>query len=115
MSTPVPPDDPTPGEAVPDEAWLAAHAEPATLRRAPKLAAFVVAGALLGLVLGVAATFVAQPGSGLSPDGDGGVLPMLGGYSGVRLVTGLVGAFVVGLAGAAVALVADRRSTRRPR
>ncbi len=110
------PDEPGPagaGAEVPDEAWLAAHAEPASVRRAPKLAAFVVAGALVGLVVGVVLALLADPSSGIGEDSGGGVLPMLGGRNGVRVVVGLAGAFVGGMLGAAAALAADRRSTPR--
>lgn len=98
--------------AAPTEAELERLATPATVRRAPRYRAFMTAGALVGVVAGVVLAFATASGSGVVGD-DGGVLPFLGGQNGVRwilaLALGVVGAF----GGAVVALVADRRSTRR--
>jgi hypothetical protein len=112
-------DDPAPADpapaadgALPTEEWLLAHAVEGRVRRAPRLGSFIVAGVLAGLILGTVLTLLAVRGSGLSPEGSGGVLPMLGGYNGVVLVTSLALGLVGGLAGAALAVRADRRSRR---
>jgi len=114
---PRPADDARPDEtaaATPDEAELARVAVPATVRRAPRYGAFMVAGALLGMVVGLVVALLSG-GDGRVTSGDGGVLPFLGGQNGVRWVLavaiGVVGAFV----GGALAVLADRRSTRRRR
>lgn len=108
------PADPAPPQdgALPTEEWLLAHAVEGRVRRAPRLGSFVVAGVLAGLILGTVLTLFAVRGSGLSPEGSGGVLPMLGGYNGVLLVTSLALGLVGGLAGAALAVRAERRSRR---
>ena len=114
---PRPADDARPDEtaaATPDEAELARVAVPATVRRAPRYGAFMVAGALVGMVVGLVVALLSG-GDGRVTSGDGGVLPFLGGQNGVRWVLavaiGVVGAFV----GGALAVLADRRSTRRRR
>lgn len=66
-------------------------------RRAPRYIPFVASGALAGLVVAAALTAVLPPAEG---HGTGAVL----GY--LALVLGLVG----GLAGAAIAVVLDRRA-----
>lgn len=104
-------DSEAPG-TVPSEEWLAAHAVPGRVRRAPRLGSFVVAGVLVGMVVGTLLTLLAVPRSGLSADGSGGVLPILGGYNGVLLETSLALGLVGGLVGAVLALRADRRSRR---
>ncbi|MCC2316175.1 histidine kinase [Cellulomonas xiejunii] len=117
------PDDPRPADdarpddataATPDEAELARVAVPATVRRAPRYGAFIVAGALVGVVVGLVVAVVSG-GDGRVTSGDGGVLPFLAGQNGVRwvlaLAAGVVGAFV----GGGLAVLADRRSTRRRR
>lgn len=96
--------------AAPDEATLARIATPATVRRAPRFGAFITAGALAGLVIGVVLATVFDTGA---LAGDGGVLPFLGGANGARAVTGLALAVVGALVGALLALWADRRSLRR--
>jgi len=114
---PRPADDARPDEtaaATPDEAELARVAVPATVRRAPRYGAFMVAGALVGMVVGLVVALLSGD-DGRVTSGDGGVLPFLGGQNGVRWVLavaiGVVGAFV----GGALAVLADRRSTRRRR
>jgi len=114
---PRPADDARPdgtAAATPDEAELARVAVPATVRRAPRYGAFMVAGALVGMVVGLVVALLSGD-DGRVTSGDGGVLPFLGGQNGVRWVLavaiGVVGAFV----GGALAVLADRRSTRRRR
>ena len=117
---PVTPDEPRPATPevpaadVPSEAELARIATPATVRRAPRYRAFLVTGALVGMVVGLVVAFATAAGSGVG-ESDGGVLPFLGGQNGVRWILavsfGVVGTFV----GGAIAVLADRRSTRRRR
>jgi hypothetical protein len=99
-------------DGVPAEAWLVEHAVPGRVRRAPRLGAFVTAGVLGGLVLGTVLSLLAIPHSGLSPEQGGGVLPALGGYNGVTLLTAVALAGVGALVGAGLGLRADRRSRR---
>ncbi|UZN02587.1 histidine kinase [Cellulomonas sp. S1-8] len=110
---PRPDDVPVPGD-VPSEAELARVAIPATVRRAPRYGAFIVAGALVGVLAGLVLALLTADGSGVGDSG-GGVLPFLDGQAGVRwilaLTLGVVGAFV----GGGLAVLADRRSTRRRR
>lgn len=102
-------DEPTP---VPTEAELAEVAEPARVRRAPKIGAFIVAGALLGALLGLVAALVVGPDSGLVADGTA-FIGLLDGQGSARFFSALIGAVVGGFAGAGLALLADRRSLRR--
>ena len=99
---------------VPDEEELRRVATPATVRRAPRYRAFVVAGALLGMVVAVTAALVTSAGSGVG-EGSVGVLPFLDGQNGVRVVMAVTGILLGGLVGAGAAVVADRRSVRRRR
>ncbi|GAA4623847.1 histidine kinase [Cellulomonas oligotrophica] len=96
---------------VPTEEELLRTATPARVRRAPRYRAFVVTGALLGLV--VAVVLVAVLGDDRALEGaGGGLLPVLDGVGGVRAVVGTGGAILGALAGGVVALLADRRSRR---
>lgn len=100
----------TAAHAVPTEVELLRTAVPATVRRAPRYGAFMTAGALVGVVVGLLLAVLADTGSVTDA---GGVLPFLGGSNGPRLLSVLAGA-VVGIgAGAGLALWADRRSLRR--
>lgn len=112
--TPADTSDDTPADpaadALPTEAELLRTAVPATVRRAPRYGAFMTAGALAGVVVGLLLAVLADTGSVTDA---GGVLPFLGGSNGPRLLSALTGA-VVGLGvGAGLALWADRRSLRR--
>ena len=85
-------------------------AVPATVRRAPRYGAFMTAGALVGLIVGLVLAVVVDTGAVTD---SGGVLPFLGGSNGPRLLSALAGA-VLGIGvGAGLALWADRRSLRR--
>ncbi|GIG40313.1 histidine kinase [Cellulomonas phragmiteti] len=106
--------DPGVAAATPDEAELARVAVPAAVRRAPRYGAFMVAGALVGMVVGLVVVLATSGSSGVTGD-DGGVLPFLGGQNGVRWVLAVALGTLGVFAGGAVALVADRRSTRRRR
>ena len=108
------PEPTTPEQAVPDEDELRRVATPAAVRPAPQYRAFVVAGALLGMVVAVTAALVTSAGSGVT-EASVGVLPFLDGQNGVRGVMALTGIVLGGLLGGAVAVVADRRSVRRRR
>ena len=102
---PEPDQEPTPTE---DE--LLRAAVPATVRRAPRYGAFMTAGALVGLIVGLVLAVVVDTGAVTD---SGGVLPFLGGSNGPRLLSALAGA-VLGIGvGAGLALWADRRSLRR--
>ncbi len=101
--------DPAPGAAEtgvatpsdpPDADTLAAVATPATIRRAPKVSAFITAGAVLGIVVGwvLASVFTGTTGEARTA---------------VVLVTTVAAGVLGGLVGGGLATVADRRSTRR--
>ncbi|WP_454049936.1 histidine kinase [Cellulomonas sp. Marseille-Q8402] len=104
---------PAGGEApVPDEAELARVAEPAQVRRAPKIGAFIVAGVLVGALLGLLAALLVAGSSSLEADGTA-FISVLEGQGSARFISALAGAVVGGFAGAGLALLADRRSVRR--
>lgn len=96
--------------ATPDEATLARVTEQGHLRRAPRFGAFIGAGVLVGIVVGVALATVFDTGALTD---EGGVLPFLGGANGARAVTGLALGGLGALVGALLALWADARSRRR--
>jgi hypothetical protein len=120
------PDDPAPdvtpatpepvldarGVPVPSEQELAAVAEPATVRHAPKYGAFITAGAVIGIVVALVLVAVIQPGVPRVADGSG-FISFLDGEGAVRTVMGVAGAVLGGFVGGAVAVLADRRSVRR--
>jgi hypothetical protein len=94
VSDGVPDDDEKPG--------LPAGAVPVRIRRAPRYRAFVLVGAILGLVAGAVASIVLGGGPGnFSP-------ASLTGYVGV------IGLLLGGLLGGAVAVLVER-PRRRPR
>ncbi|MBO3088187.1 histidine kinase [Cellulomonas sp. zg-ZUI40] len=93
---------------------MARVAVPATVRRAPRYGAFLVAGALVGVVVALVVAFVTAQGSGVSGQ-EGGILPFLGGQNGVRWVLAVTGAVVGAFVGGGLAVLADRRSVRRRR
>ena len=94
---------------MPDEGALERVAEPATVRRAPKFRAFVGAGALVGAVLGLVLAFATASNG---PTFGDGFISFLGGDGSARLVSASASAVLGCLVGAAIALVADRRSDR---
>lgn len=98
MSSPAPPDGPDPEQ-------LERTAVPATLRRAPRYRAFALAGVVVGLVLAIVAVAVSGPAREGAPLDTASVLGLL------AVILGGFGA----LLGAAVAVLADRRSVRRSR
>ena len=97
---------------VPSEAELERIAMPATVRRAPRYRAFMVTGALVGVVVALVVALATAGSSGVASD-DGGVLPFLGGQNGVRWLLALTGAVVGCFAGGGFAAFLDRRSARR--
>lgn len=97
---------------VPDEAELRRTATPATVRRAPKFSAFIVVGALVGIVLGVLATVLVRPEVDFVADGTG-FISFLDGAGAIRFVMGLAGGVLGGFVGGALAVAADRRSRER--
>ena len=99
-------------DGVPSEAELERIATPATVRRAPRYRAFMVTGALVGVVVALVVALATAGSSGVASD-DGGVLPFLGGQNGVRWLLALTGAVVGCFAGGGVAAFLDRRSARR--
>lgn len=105
------PDDRAEPAVVPSEDELARIATPATLRRAPRYRAFLVTGGLVGAVVGLVLAFLLADGSGVTA-ATVGMLPLLDGQNGVRAVCAVGGALVGTFAGGALALAADRRSTR---
>lgn len=104
-ATPAAPHDPT-------EAELAAVAEPARVRRAPKVGAFITVGVLLGALVGLVAALVAGPGSPIEADGTA-FISVLEGQGSVRFLMALSGGVVGALVGGLLAVLADRRSVRR--
>mgnify|MGYP000893504841 CR=1 FL=1 len=94
------PEGPTGPSDVPSAEELARIAIPATLRRAPRYRGFVVAGAVLGLLVAIGLVAL---GVGRTAAGTGIVLAFVG------AVLALTGASL----GAAVAVLVDRRSAPR--
>ena len=119
------PDDPQPeptpapaepvdarGVPIPSEEELARVAEPATVRHAPKYGAFIVAGALVGLVVALILVAVVRPETPWVADGSG-FISFLDGEGAVRTVMAVAGAVLGGFLGGFAAILADRRSVRR--
>jgi hypothetical protein len=98
------------GGGVPDEGELRRVARPATVRRAPKFGAFIGAGVLVGVVLGLVLALLTR---GNGPDNGTAFISFLGGDGTVRLESVLAFGVLGCLVGAAFAIGADRRSTRR--
>lgn len=99
---------------VPDENELERTAVPARVRRAPKFGAFIVAGAVVGVVVAVLATLVVgwvRPDGASSDVAAGqGFISVLEGQGAIRALMGATGAVVGGFVGGALAVHADRRS-----
>ncbi|WP_210767617.1 histidine kinase [Cellulomonas humilata] len=117
------PDDPQPdpnpepvldarGVPIPSEQELAAVAEPATVRHAPKYGAFITAGALVGVVVALVLVAIIRPAAPWVSDGSG-FISFLDGEGAVRTVMAVAGAVLGGFVGGALAVLADRRSVRR--
>lgn len=100
------------GVPIPSEQELAAVAQPATVRHAPKFGAFIMAGALVGAVVGLLLTVVVEPALPRAADGSG-FISFLDGEGAVRTWMAVAGAVLGGFVGGLVAVVADRRSVRR--
>jgi hypothetical protein len=110
--TPVPPALDARGVPIPAEAELAAVAQPATVRHAPKFGAFITAGALVGIVVALVLTAVIQPDVPRVSDGSG-FISFLDGEGAVRTWMAVAGAVLGGFVGGLVAVLVDRRSVRR--
>ncbi|WP_421743280.1 histidine kinase [Cellulomonas sp.] len=117
------PDDPQPeptpepgldarGVPIPSEEELAAVAEPAVVRHAPKYGAFITAGALVGIVVALILVAIVRPDVPWVADGSG-FISFLDGEGAVRTVMAVGGAVLGGFVGGALAVLADRRSVRR--
>ncbi|KRD44124.1 histidine kinase [Cellulomonas sp. Root930] len=111
--------DPTPepvldarGVPIPSEEELAAVAEPAVVRHAPKYGAFITAGALVGIVAALILVAIVRPDVPWVADGSG-FISFLDGEGAVRTVMAVGGAVLGGFVGGAFAVLADRRSVRR--
>ncbi|KQY46982.1 hypothetical protein [Cellulomonas sp. Root137] len=111
--------DPTPepvldarGVPIPSEEELAAVAEPAVVRHAPKYGAFITAGALVGIVAALILVAIVRPDVPWVADGSG-FISFLDGEGAVRTVMAVGGAVLGGFVGGALAVLADRRSVRR--
>lgn len=92
------------GQDAPDPEELERTATPATVRRAPRYRAFVLAGALAGALVGVVLVLLFP-----APTGSLGTTP-------VAAFVGLSLALVGALVGAVLAVLGDRtRETRRSR
>ncbi|MEZ0447175.1 histidine kinase [Cellulomonas sp. ICMP 17802] len=100
------------GVPIPSEQELAQVAQPATVRHAPKFGAFITAGALVGIVVGLVLTAVIQPEIPRAADGSG-FISFLDGEGAVRTWMVVAGAVLGGFVGGLVAILADRRSVRR--
>jgi hypothetical protein len=109
---PAPADAPPTARHDPTEAELVAVAEPARVRRAPKVGAFITVGVLLGALVGLVAALVAGPGSPIEADGTA-FISVLEGQGSVRFLMALSGGVVGALVGGLLAVLADRRSVRR--
>jgi hypothetical protein len=96
---------------VPTEDELAATAQDAYVRRAPKIGAFLTVGVLLGALVGLVVALIAGPGSPIRPDGSA-FISVLDGQGSVRLIMALSGGVLGALIGAGLAVRADRRSVR---
>ncbi|WP_197021598.1 histidine kinase [Cellulomonas sp. HZM] len=118
------PRDEEPGDEeppVPSEAELERTATPATVRRAPKFSAFMIVGALVGIVVALVLAVLVHGGDCSRPDGPAscvgagtGFVSFLDGEGAIRWVLAVTGAVVGAFAGGALAVLADRRS-RSPR
>ena len=100
------------GVPIPSEQELAQVAQPATVRHAPKYGAFITAGAVVGILVGLVLTAVIEPAIPRVADGSG-FISFLDGEGAVRTWMAAAGAVLGGFVGGLVAILADRRSVRR--
>ena len=100
------------GVPIPSEEELAAVAQPATVRHAPKFGAFITAGALVGIVVALILVAVVRPEVPWVADGSG-FISFLDGEGAVRTVMAVAGAVLGGFLGGLAAVLADRRSVRK--
>ncbi len=100
------------GVPIPAESDLAAVAEPARVRHAPRYGPFIAAGAVVGALVALILVAVVQPEVPRAADGSG-FISFLDGEGAVRTVMAVAGAVLGGFVGGALAVFADRRSVRR--
>jgi len=100
------------GVPIPSEDELAAVAQPATVRHAPKFGAFITAGALVGIVVALVLVAVVRPEVPWVADGSG-FISFLDGEGAVRTVMAVAGGVLGGFLGGLAAVLADRRSVRK--
>ncbi|WP_263118194.1 ATP synthase subunit I [Cellulomonas sp. RIT-PI-Y] len=100
---------------LPTEEQLERVAEDATVRRAPKIGAFITAGALLGLVIGflLAVLFARADEATLAADAGQAFISAFEGEGAIRFLSAVAGGCLGALLGAAAAVWADHRSRRR--
>lgn len=112
----VDPQDTTPDE-LPTEQELEQVARDATVRRAPKIGAFITAGALIGIVLGflIALLFAQANPEDLAASQGQAFISAFEGEGAIRFLSAVAGGCVGALLGAGAAVWADRRSVRRGR
>ncbi len=99
---------------LPTEEQLEQIAEDATVRRAPKIGAFITAGALLGIVLGFVLALIfanADPGALAAEQGQA-FISAFEGEGAIRFISAAAGGCLGALVGAGAAVWADRRSRR---
>lgn len=95
----------------PTEAELAEVAEPARVRRAPKIGAFITAGVLVGALVGLIAALIAGRSSEVVADGTA-FISIFDGQGGIRALMAFAGAVVGAFVGGGLAVRSDRRSAR---
>ncbi|KQR08639.1 histidine kinase [Cellulomonas sp. Leaf334] len=100
------------GVPIPSEEELSRVAEPATVRHAPKYGAFIVTGALVGIVVALVLVAVVRPEVPWVADGSG-FISFLDGEGAVRTVMAVAGGVLGGFLGGLAAVLADRRSVRK--
>ena len=93
------------------EAELAEVAEPARVRRAPKIGAFITAGVLIGALVGLIAALIAGRSSEVVADGTA-FISIFDGQGGIRALMAFAGAVVGAFVGSGLAVRSDRRSAR---
>jgi len=106
--------EPSDAPDLPTEQHLAQIAEDATVRRAPKIGAFITAGALLGIVLGFVLALIfanADPGALAAEQGQA-FISAFEGEGAIRFISAVAGGCLGALVGAGAAVWADRRSRR---
>lgn len=104
-------------DEIPSEQELEELARDATVRRAPKIGAFITAGALIGIVLGflIALLFAQANPEDLAASQGQAFISAFEGEGAIRFLSAVAGGCIGALLGAGAAVWADRRSVRRSR